>query len=275
MKISDQTIAVITGAGGGLGSALARDLSARGASLALVDISEEAIKKTQSSLTGTGKTSAHIVDVTDRKQMEMLAGQVIKTHGGVNLLINNAGITYQKNFSTHSLEDWDKIIGINLMGVIYGLHFFDAHLRAASQSHVVNLSSMSSFVGLPAQSSYCATKAGIELLSSSLWAEWGAHGIGVTHVHPGAIRTDMILATLDNVDDLESAKKNYEIAMKMGVDAEIAASKIIKAVEKNKKKIRIGKEAFIFDYLARFAPGLANLATRKIAQKQREDAKQG
>ena len=189
----------------------------------------------------------------------------------VNLLINNAGITLQKNFSTHTLEDWDRIVGINFWGVLYGLHFFDKHLRAADQAHVVNLSSMSSFVGLPAQSSYCATKAAIELLSSSLWAEWGAHGIGVTHVHPGAIRTDMILATLEDSDDVEAAKKNYDMAMRMGVDASFAAEKIIRAVEKNKKKIRIGKESYIFDYLSRFAPRLANLATRKIAEKQRDE----
>ena len=274
MKLTGETVAVITGAGGGLGSALARDLAERGCHLALVDISEDALEKTKASLSSkAGTVSLHKVDVTDRSQMEALKDAVLSKHGQVNLLINNAGITLQKNFSTHTMEDWDKIIGINLWGVIHGLHYFDEALHSAKEAHVVNLSSMSSFVGLPAQSSYCATKAAVELLSTSLWAEWGAQGIGVTHVHPGAIRTDMILATLEDSDDIEAAKKNYEIAMKMGIDADKAATKIIKAVEKNKKKIRIGKESFIFDYVSRFTPGLEKLLIKKIAQKQLDEVK--
>lgn len=272
MRISNHTVAVVTGAGGGLGRALCKELADKGANVALVDIAEEALGKTVEHLSNpSGKMTRHIVDVTDREQMQALTDEVIKEHGQANLLINNAGITLQKNFSTHSLEDWDRIVGINFWGVVHGLHFFDKHLKAADEAHVVNLSSMSSFVGLPAQSSYCATKAAVELLSTSLWAEWGAHGIGVTHVHPGAIRTDMILATLDDSDDIEAAKKNYDIAMKMGIDADKAAVKIIRAVERNKKKIRIGKESFIFDYVSRFAPGLEKLLIKKIAQKQFED----
>ncbi len=274
MKIEQSCVAVITGAGGGLGSALARELAVKGCSLALVDISQENLEKTKASLSeNAGQVTLHLTDVTDRSQMAALRDDVSSEHGHINLLINNAGITFQKNFSTHSLEDWDKIVGINLWGVIHGLHFFDEALHASPAAHVVNLSSMSAFIGLPAQSSYCATKAAVELLSTSLWAEWGAHGIGVTHVHPGAIRTDMILATLDDSDDIEAAKKNYDIAMKMGIDADKAAEKIIRAVERNKKKIRIGKESFIFDYVSRFTPGLEKLLIKKIAQKQYDEMK--
>ena len=273
MQIQSGQVAVITGAGGGLGSALARALGAKGCNLALADISENALDETVNGLPPeTGDVTKHVVDVTDRTAMAQFRDDVIASHGGINILINNAGITYQKNFSTHSLEDWERIVGINLWGVIYGCHFFDAALGKAKSGHVVNLSSMSSFVGLPAQSSYCATKAGVELLSSSLWAEWGARGIGVTHVHPGAIRTDMIMATLEQSDNVEAAKKNYDIAMKMGVSADYAAGKIVKAIEKNKKKIRIGRESFIIDYMTRFMPGLANLAMRKIAEKQAAEA---
>jgi len=269
MKIKAGDIAVITGAGGGLGSALARDLAERGCALALVDISSAALDKTKVSLSGNaGKVTLHQTDVTDRSQMEAMRDAVLVEHGKVNLLINNAGITLQKNFSTHSLEDWDRIVGINFWGVIHGCHYFDEALKRSGHAHVVNMASMSSFVGLPAQSSYCATKAAVELLSASLWAEWGAHGVGVTHVHPGAIRTDMIIATLEESDDIEAAKKNYEIAMKMGIDADKAAAKILRAVKRNKKKIRIGKEAHLIDYMNRFMPPLANLAMRKIAQKQ-------
>ena len=130
---------------------------------------------------------------------------------------------------------------------------------------------MTSFIGLPAQSSYCLTKGAIHRLSESVWAEWSAYGIGVSHIHPGAIRTDMILATLKHSDDVEAARKNYELAMKFGTDRDVAVAKIVRAIEKNKKKVRIGKDAYIFDYISRFIPGLWNVLGRKIAAKQRAD----
>jgi len=269
MKIKQGHVAVITGAGGGLGSALAQVLAIRGCNLALADISEEALAKTASSLSpNAGKVSRHVVDATNKAQMQAFSEAVISEHGGVNLLINNAGITLQKNFSTHSLEDWERIVGINFWGVIYGCHFFDKALTEATDAHVVNLSSMSSFVGLPAQSSYCATKAAVQGVTDSLWAEWSMKGIGVTSIHPGAIRTEMITATLEESDDIEAAKRNYAIQQKTGIDADKAAAKILRAVEKGKMRQRIGKDSYLIDYITRFAPWLANIAMKKIAQTQ-------
>lgn len=268
MDIKTGHVAVITGAGGGLGSALARELAERGCHLALADISSEALARTTASLpANAGKVTQHVVDVTGRKAMEAFRDNVLNEHGGVNLLINNAGITLQKNFSTHNLEDWDRVMGINFNGVLYGCHFFDEALTQAGNAHVVNLSSMSSFIGLPGQSSYCASKAGVQLLTDSLWAEWGLKGIGITSVHPGAIRTEMITATLHESDDIEQAKKNYDLAHKTGVDASYAAVKIIRAIEKNKMRLKIGRDAYIFHIIMRFFPGLGNFVTKKIAAK--------
>jgi len=259
MDIKPGHVAVITGAGGGLGSALARELVEAGCALALADISSDALEKTATSLSTTaGKVTQHVVDVTDRVAMEKFRDDVLTAHGKVNILINNAGITLQKSFSTHSLDDWDRIIGINLWGVIFGCHFFDDALATEESAHVVNLSSMSSFVGLPGQSSYCATKAGVQLLTDSLWAEWHLKGIGMTSVHPGAIRTEMITATLHESDD---------IAHKTGVDAEFAAAKIIHAIRKNKMRLKIGRDAHIFHFISRYMPWLGNFATKKIAAK--------
>lgn len=268
MDIKNEHVAVITGAGGGLGSALAKGLAAKGCALALADISEEALSKTVASLPETaGKVTQYVVDVTDRKAMEKFRDDVTRDHSGVNILINNAGITLQKSFSTHSLADWDRMVGINLWGVIYGCHFFDEALTRANEAHLVNLSSMSAFLGLPGQSSYCATKAGVQLLTDSLMAEWSQKNIGVTSVHPGAIRTNMIMATLEESDDIEQAKKNFDIAHKTGVDAEYAAAKIIRAIEKNKPRLKIGKDAYIFHFIMRFMPRLGNVVMRKIAAK--------
>ena len=269
MNIKQGHVVVITGAGGGVGTELAHQLADKGCALALADISPEALEKTASSLPASvGKVTCHAVDVTDKKAMQKFAEEVVAEHGGVNIVINSAGITLQKNFSTHSIEDWERIVGINWWGVLYSCHYFDKALTEAKDAHVVNLSSMSSFIGLPAQSSYCATKAGVQMLSECMWAEWKQKGIGVTSVHPGAIRTDMILATVEESDDVEKARKNFELAHKTGVDVDFAARKIIRAIEKDKKRIKIGRDSRIVHFIARYMPWLGDFLMRKIAEKQ-------
>ena len=266
MKDFHNKVAVITGAGGGVGSALAQQLAARGCHLALVDISEPALVKVADDLAGRNiKISRHVVDITSKAQMAALPTAVLAVHGKVNLLVNNAGITYQKSFATHTLEDWEKIVGINWWGVLYGCHYFLDALSTAGDAHIVNLSSMSAFAGLPGQTSYCATKGAVKLLSEAMWAEMEKLNIGVTSVHPGAIKTDMIQATLSNSDDLEAAQRNYELAHRIGVSPEHVAATIIKAVEKNKMRIRVGKDAWMLDVLKRLFPVGLQKMLRRVA----------
>ena len=255
MKDFEGKVAVITGAGGGVGSALARELAGRGCHLALVDISEGALSQTAASLSDFGiEVSTHVTDITEKAQMAALPDVVLARHGKVNILINNAGITYQKSFATHSMEDWERITGINWWGVLYGCHYFLPALEAAGEGHIVNLSSMSAFVGLPGQTSYCATKAAVKLLSEAMWAEMDKLNIGVTSVHPGAIKTDMIQATLKNSDDLEAAQRNYDLAQRIGVTPEHVAQRVLSAIEKKHMRIRVGKDAVLLDLLKRCFP---------------------
>ena len=259
-------VAVITGAAGGVGAALAAGLAKRGCALALVDINQQALDKLHGELAASGvKVTAHRVDITDREQMAALAGDVLTQHGKVNILVNNAGITYQKSFATHTLEDWDRIVGINWWGVLYGCHFFLPALKEAGEGHIINMSSMSGSVGLPNQTSYCATKGAVKLLSESLWGELVQHNIGVTSVHPGAIKTDMIQATLQNSDDVEAAQRNYEMAQRIGVTAEHVADRIIRAIEKNQLRIRIGKDSIMLDILKRLFPLSIQRLLKRVA----------
>ena len=258
MKLEKGQIALITGAGGGLGRCLALALAHQGLNLALVDINPDSLEETAALVAATGsKVSQHAVDIRLEQQMLELRDQVLAQHGGLNILINNAGITLQKSFVTHSIADWQRMIDINLWGPIYGCTFFLPALSEAAKNggaHIVNLSSMSAFVGLPGQSSYCATKAGVHLLSESLWSELYDSGIGVTSVHPGAIKTDMIKATLEESDDVEKARQNFEFAQRTGVTPEHAAERIIDAISKNRIRIRIGKDAVLVDLLKRLLP---------------------
>ena len=270
MKRLEDRVAVVTGAGGGVGTALAQAFARAGMHLALVDISADGVERTAKSVADRPvRVSTHTADVTDADAMLRLRDDVLGEHGAVHVLVNNAGITIQKNFATHTLADWDRMIGINVLGVIHGCHVFHETLAAQDEAHVVNLSSMSAFVGLPGQSSYCATKAAVHGLSDSIRAEWHFDGIGVTSIHPGAIQTEMIQATLADSDDVRAAQRNYELAQRTGVPPELVAKRILEAIRRNKTRIRIGRDAHILDWVSRLAPVGIQRLMLKIAAGQR------
>ena len=255
-KKFDGKVAVITGGGSGIGQALACQLGAKGCHLALVDVNRKGMQETKKMLSGKDvKVSIHVADVSDEKVMSALPEAVIKAHGKVNLLFNNAGITYAKTFEGHSLQDWKKIIGINLWGVIYGCHFFLPHLKEqAGNAHIINLSSMVAFMGPPEQSSYSATKSAIKGFSESLWAELHSEGVGVTVVHPGAIRTSIMDEALKRAQDQDAFARTKALVDKIAMPVDKAAKKILKAVRKDQMRVVIGTDAMLFEGLKRAMP---------------------
>lgn len=248
-------VAAITGAGAGIGQALAIALAKEGCHLALGDINEIGLENTKQQLSAYDVTvSTHRVDVRKRDNLLQFAEATVKEHGKVNILINNAGITLQKQFMSHSEADWDRVIGINLYGVIYGCQAFLPYIRQADAGHIVNMSSMAGFMGLPVQSSYCSTKAAVRALSESLYTELKCENIGVTSVHPGAIKTDIMKATLAESDDVASAQKTMDLAMKFALPVDVAANKIVTAIKKNKQRLLIGNDSRFFEIFKRLLP---------------------
>ncbi|NND83273.1 MAG: SDR family NAD(P)-dependent oxidoreductase [Gammaproteobacteria bacterium] len=273
MKIQKGMVAAITGAGGGIGRCVAQALAARGVNLALADIDQAALEQSKAACAASGvNISLHICDVSSNESVEAFAAEVLAEHGKVNILDNNAGITIQKSFETHTLADWERMMGINVMGVVYGCRAFLPVLKDAAKNdgaHIINMSSMAGFVGLPNQATYSSAKAAVRAISETLYAELAHDNIGVTSVHPGMINTDMILATLDESDDVKQAEKSYKMVKKMGIPPEYAAQRIVRAIEKNHLRIRIGKDAIIVDILKRLLPVGFNKLLPKIAAKAR------
>jgi short-subunit dehydrogenase len=256
IKNFEDKVAVITGGGSGIGQALACQLGEKGCHLALVDVNEAGMKETKKRLRGNKiKISLHVTDVSSEKAMKALAEEVITRHGRVNMLFNNAGITYAKSFEGHSLADWKKIIGINIWGVVYGCHFFLPHLKEqAGSAHIINLSSMVAFMGPPEQTSYSATKSAIKGFSESLWAELHGEGVGVTVVHPGAIRTNIMDEAMKSAENQDAFARTQAMVDKMAMPVEKAAKQILKAVRKDRMRVVVGADAKLFESAKRAMP---------------------
>lgn len=228
-------VAVITGAAGGIGGALARRLRDEGCRLALVDLSAEPL----ASMAGPGVTT-HAMDVSDARAWEALASEVARAHGSVDLLVNNAGLTIHGMFADQSWEDLDRIVDVNLKGVLYGCRaFLDA--LAARGGHIVNLSSLAGRVAFPYQSTYCATKFAVRGFSAALRMELAARGVGVTAVLPGTVAT-RFLETAHSYDK-NASRKMAEIMLRYGVRPADVADRVVRAIRKDEPEVLIGLDA--------------------------------
>src|SRR5476651_735904 len=177
------SVAVVTGAASGIGRALALGLWEKGCHLALVDLDHHGLARLELELGRSGRRqtlTTHVADVGNRARMRDLAREVADAHGAVHLLINNAGIGYEAAFPQTSLDDWDRIIDVNLWGVIYGCHFFMPHLAKVSRGHIVNMSSLLGIVAMAGQTAYSTTKFAVRGFSESLAEELRATTVGLT-----------------------------------------------------------------------------------------------
>lgn len=263
MRILDGRVAVVTGAASGIGRETARLLARKGCTLALADVNEVGLAETKRLIESSGgAATTHVVDVASRERMKAFADDVIAAHAHVHVLVNNAGVSVVSTLEQHDLDDFEWLIGINFWGVVHGCKFFLPHLKREAEAHVVNISSLFGLIGLPTQSAYCASKFAVRGFTESLHAELHGTGVGVTCVHPGGINTD-IIKNARMTDEIPRAKLVRFFERKT-MPADRAASLIVRAIEKNDRRLLIAKETYVLDAMKRLFPVLTNeLAARR------------
>jgi NAD(P)-dependent dehydrogenase (short-subunit alcohol dehydrogenase family) len=250
-------VAVVTGAGSGIGRALARQLSAAGAALALADIDEKGLAATVETLAGNGAgVSTHLVDVSDEAGVSALAEDVRSRHGRVTLLINNAGVALHGTFEEISLDDLRWLMGINFWGTVYGVTYFLPMLKQQPRAHIVNLSSVFGIVAPAGQTAYAASKFAVRGFTEALRHELEGSTVFVSCVHPGGIRTPIAergrLGThAPKTRKNESVSRLAQLAK---TSPEDAAARILRGVERREPRILIGFDARQIDIMQRLRP---------------------
>jgi NAD(P)-dependent dehydrogenase (short-subunit alcohol dehydrogenase family) len=255
MRILTDRVAVVTGAASGIGRATAIALAREGCDLAISDVNELGLSETAAEVRALGRrVRQDRVDVANKEAMRAWADAVFAEFGKVNIIVNNAGVSLTGEFADLETADMEWIVGINFWGVVYGCKFFLPYLKQADEAHIVNLSSLFGLIGVPSQSSYCATKFAVRGLSESLWVELQQHGIGVTSIHPGGVRTN--IAKSARVQDDKLRKEAISTIERFSVPPERCAALIVSAIKKNKMRQLVTRETHLIDTIKRIWPAL-------------------
>ncbi|HCB02801.1 MAG TPA: SDR family NAD(P)-dependent oxidoreductase [Nocardioides sp.] len=247
MKTLDDKVVVITGAGSGIGRALAVDLTRRGSLLALSDVDEPGLAETVDLVARAGGSQVRSdrLDVADRDAMARYALDVVQEFARVNVVINNAGVALAGDFIDLEYSDIDWIVGVNFWGVVHGTKEFLPHLIASGDGHVVNLSSLFGLVSMPGQSMYNATKYAVRGMTEALREEMliAGHPVGVTAVHPGGIKTAIARNARVSAKESKEDTARYFDEKLARMTPERAAEIIVNGILKNRARVLVGLDA--------------------------------
>jgi NAD(P)-dependent dehydrogenase (short-subunit alcohol dehydrogenase family) len=255
-------VAVVTGAGSGIGRALSVELARRGAVLAISDVDAVGLAETESLVTALGaRVRSDHLDVSQRELVLAYADIVAEHFGAVHLVFNNAGIAFTGSVEQMSFKDIDRVMDVDFWGVVNGTKAFLPHLIASGDGHVVNVSSVFGLFSVPSQSAYNAAKFAVRGFTESLRQEMinGNRPVKVTCVHPGGIKTN-IARNAEQVDGMDHGDLVSAFDKLARTSPATAADVILKGVEKDRARVLIGADAWALDKLVRVTgPGYQRL----------------
>jgi short-subunit dehydrogenase len=276
-------LVVITGAGSGIGRALAHECARHRARLLLADVNGTALAQTAAALTSAGATcDTLVVDVADPQAIARLAAHALERHGGADVLVNNAGVGLAAPVASLAPADAHWLMDINFWGVVHGCRAFLPQLQARPQALVVNLSSIFAMISAPTASIYNASKAAVRAFSDALRCELHGTGVGVLCVHPGGVRT--AIAEASRVGDVSMiasgpAEMRARFAAETRTTPEAAAQAIVAAMLSGRTRLLIGIDARIGDWVYRLFPARASLwvcaLMRALRRRHHARARQG
>ena len=255
MKSLENKVVVITGAGSGIGRALALNVASKGARVAVSDWNADGLAETVDLLknAGAAEVKADQLDVSDKDAFIAYAADVKDHFGVVNVVVNNAGVSHSGPVTDMEYADFEWIVGVNFWGVVYGTREFLPHLIESGDGHLVNISSLFGLVSMPGQCTYNATKYAVRGFTESVREDMiaGGHPVGVTCVHPGGIKTGIArngrktasqdAAAIDDFFDNKLAKTT----------AEKAAATILKGALSGKARVLVGADAHAVHHFAK------------------------
>ncbi|NNG40778.1 SDR family NAD(P)-dependent oxidoreductase [Flexivirga sp. ID2601S] len=255
MKSLKDKVVVITGAGSGIGRALALQAAREGARLAISDVDGEGLAETArlAEAAGAREVLTDKVDVADRAAMAGYAQQVAEHFGTVNVVVNNAGVSLTGTFDKLPYEDLDWIMGINFWGVVHGSKEFLPHLIASGDGHLINISSLFGLLSMPGQSAYNAAKYAVRGFSESLREELliAKAPVGVTVVHPGGIKTAIARnARYAEGEDGERTARMFDKKLAR-TTPEKAAEVIFDGMRSGKARVLVGADAHLLHTVAK------------------------
>ncbi len=263
---------LVTGAASGIGRATALAFAAEGANLIIADINEEGLKSVAEEIERLGRSALWVrTDVSRPDEVAALAQISIKEAGGVDVLMNNAGVGLVALIRDMDLADWEWILGINLWGAIYMIYHLLPQMIERGSGHIINLASGAGLVATPILGAYSTTKFALVGLSEAMRAELAVHNIGVSVVCPGVIRTPILQTT--KVKGLSPKVK--EIPEWIGTTPEKAAKAIVKGVKRNQARIIITPSMKILAIVNRLLPGLVRAVNSQIARRIEQEQRVG
>jgi NAD(P)-dependent dehydrogenase (short-subunit alcohol dehydrogenase family) len=252
-------VAIVTGGGSGIGAALVRALAERGAAVVIADVDKAGAEAVAGSVVaGAGQVSTTVLDVRDADAVSALVQEVAAQYGKLDLIFNNAGIAVGGQVDELTLEHWNRVIDVNLRGVVHGVHAAYPLMLRQGHGHIVNTASLAGLVPGPGLAPYASAKHAVVGLSLSLRAEGASRGVKVSAVCPGFVDTPLLGRVNDGLPQTETGANAAALARQLGklYQADPLARDVLRGVERNKALIVAPRSARVAWRMARYAPGL-------------------